>query len=134
MKINLPKLMLAAAFVLAPGMTFANCTYSTQGSIAVAHAGGWVTVPIYTQPGCSWSLSTAANWIPSASPGSGVGTGTMRFYVLPNPHSNARSAWVEQTFGHYDPGTCFSRGGCEETRRNWPSFVPRLKKAASRAK
>jgi len=113
MKANLTKLMLAAAFVLASGMTFANCTYSTQASVTVAQAGGWVTVPIYTQPGGSRQLSTAAtNWIPAASPGSGVGTGTMRFYVTPNPSGNARSAWVEQTIGTANPGSCFTRSGC----------------------
>src|SRR5947209_16959643 len=85
----------AAIFALLPGKASA-CTYSVgTPNVAVAHAGGWVSVPIYTQPGCAWIATAGTGWI-SMSTNRGAGSGTIVFYVAPNP-GRARTANVGET-------------------------------------
>jgi hypothetical protein len=103
----------AALFALLPAKASAACTYSVSSpSVAVAHSGGWVSVPIYTQPGCAW-IATAANAWASMSVNRGSGNGVITFYVAPNTGRTARFTNVGETY--YVPDNCLggrSSSGC----------------------
>jgi subtilisin-like proprotein convertase family protein len=62
-----------------------TCTYglnpATSGSLASGGANGSFNVT--TQPGCTWSASTAASWIHTSS--AGAGSGTVTYGVDTNP-------------------------------------------------
>src|SRR5579872_3277692 len=91
-------LALAAAFLLLPGMASA-CSYSVGSpNVAVAHSGGWVSVPIYTQPGCFWNALPGHAWI-TMSTSRGYGNGAIVFYVAPNSGRSARTSTVGETVG-----------------------------------
>jgi hypothetical protein len=69
---------LAAVSVL-PGM--AACTYSASANApALGPAGGYVSVTVWTEPGCRWSVNRAAAWLAPSSMYN-TGTGTVYFYV-----------------------------------------------------
>jgi hypothetical protein len=83
------RLAALAAATLLPGMA---CSYSTS-SPTVGAAGGNTAVAIYTQPGCSWQVSSGAAWLQIYSARSGVGNGTVYVYVSPN-RGGARTATI----------------------------------------
>ena len=86
----------AALFALLPAKASA-CTYSVATpNVAVAHGGGWVSVPIYTQPGCAWVATATSGWL-SMSVNRGSGNGTIVFYVAPNTGRTARSSTIGET-------------------------------------
>jgi hypothetical protein len=86
----------AAIFALLPANASA-CSYSVGNPyVGVAHAGGWVSVPIYTQAGCPWTALSSNGWA-SMSTYRGSGNGTIVFYVAPNPGRYARSTNVGET-------------------------------------
>jgi hypothetical protein len=97
MKTNLLMTLAAAAlFALLPGKASA-CSYSVATpNVAVAHGGGWISVPIYTQPGCAW-IATAANGWASMSVNRGSGNGTIVFYVAPSTARTARTTTIGET-------------------------------------
>jgi|HubBroStandDraft_3_1064219.scaffolds.fasta_scaffold132870_1 hypothetical protein len=79
---------LAAVSVL-PGM--AACTYSASpNSPTLGPSGGYVSVTVYTQPGCRWSITKNAAWLSSSN--YGVGSGTI--YIAAASTRSARSGIV----------------------------------------
>lgn len=66
------------------------CTYSIKGpngadpSQGFSPTGGSGSVTVTTQPGCSWSSTSAVPWITINGSGSGVGSGSMGFNVSAN--------------------------------------------------
>lgn len=110
-KTNLLMTLAAAAILsLLPAKASAACSYSVANPyVGVAHSGGWVSVPIYTQPGCAWTALSANAWA-SMSNYRGSGSGTIVFYVAPNPGRNARSTQVGETY--YVPPCIGGRSGC----------------------
>ncbi len=110
MKTNLLMTLAAAAlFALLPGKASA-CSYAVGNPyVGVAHAGGWVSVPIYTQPGCPWTALSSNAWA-SMSTYRGSGNGTIVFYVAPNPGRNARSTNVGET-AYVSGGSIGGRSG-----------------------
>jgi len=107
-------LVLASATVL-PGLARA-CTYQlSYASTAVAAAGGYSAVQIYTQPGCPWSVSEGFGWLAVTSARLGAGSANVSFYVAPNPNRTARTGWINGfSVQHPSPGTsCLGgRSGC----------------------
>jgi Putative binding domain, N-terminal/Viral BACON domain len=72
----------------APDAPKCQVTLGTPG--AVAATGGSGKFSVTTQPECSWTASSAVNWISSVSPGSGQGTLDVEFRVAPNEGSSTR--------------------------------------------
>jgi len=72
----------------APDAPKCQVTLGTPG--AVDATGGSGKFSVTTQPECSWTASSAVNWISSVSPGSGQGTLDVGFRVAPNEGSSAR--------------------------------------------
>jgi len=66
-------------------ITQANgCTYSVEpASRDVAGDGGNAVASITTAPGCTWTATSAVNWVTVATP-SGAGSGQATFAVQPN--------------------------------------------------
>jgi hypothetical protein len=63
-----------------------------------AHSG---TISVTINPGCSWSVSGLLSWITITSGASGIGDGTISYYVYPNGTNADRSATLSvagQTF------------------------------------
>jgi len=102
----------AALCALLPGKASA-CSYQVATpNVAVAHGGGWVSVPIYTQPGCAWTASPTNGWA-SMSTARGSGNGTIVFYVAPNSGRTARSTVVAGLGYVAPPPDCIGgRSGC----------------------
>ena len=69
-----------------------SCTYGvTLGSMKSASGGLNGTAAVTTQPACSWSAASNANWITITSGATGSGPGTVGFFLANNPNSSART-------------------------------------------
>jgi hypothetical protein len=87
--LNWIRLAVLAAVSLVPGM--AACTYSAADNAPTLSAsGGYVSVTVYTQPGCRWSVTKNAAWMSSQN--YGVGSGTL--YIAAGATRSARSGIV----------------------------------------
>ena len=78
-----------AAVTLIPAMA---CTYSA-GAAVVGAGGGNTAVQIYSQPGCSWSVTAGAEWLQLYSTHYGTGNGTVYIYLPPN-NGGTRQAYL----------------------------------------
>src|SRR5215471_5827994 len=112
-KTNLLLTLAAAAILSLLPAKASACSYSVATpNVTVAHGGGWVSVPIYTQAGCAW-IATSANAWASMSTNRGAGNGTIVFYVAPNTGRTARSTQVGETYYVAPPPNCIGgRSGC----------------------
>jgi hypothetical protein len=93
--INCLRLAALAAVTLMPGMA---CTYSAAANApTLSAAGGYVSVTVYTQAGCRWSVNQPDTW---ATPlqRNAVGTGTIYVYVAAT--RSARTA-VQRVYADY---------------------------------
>jgi hypothetical protein len=90
MKTQLKWIRLAAlaAVSMLPGMA---CTYSAAAnSPTLGPSGGYVSVTVYTQPGCRWSITKNAAWLSSQNYGAGSGT----IYIAAAATRSARNGIV----------------------------------------
>jgi hypothetical protein len=61
------------------------CSYALGSSeTSILAAGGAGSFAVNTAATCNWTAATAYGWITVGSPGSGTGSGTVNFTVLPN--------------------------------------------------
>ena len=96
MKLTLKGLCLGALVALATIPASAACSYSI-GSATVGAGGGYVSVPIYTQAGCRWTLSASnPSWSVLVAVNSqvsglnGMGSGYATWYAYPNATKSNR--------------------------------------------
>jgi hypothetical protein len=96
---NCLRLAFLAAATLMPGM--AACTYSASANApTLGAAGGYVSVTVYTQPGCRWTVSKPETW---ATPTQSYGTGTGTIYVYVASTRTARTT-VDRVYSDYISG------------------------------
>ena len=57
-------------------------------------AGGTGSVAVSTEPECTWTASTTANWISNLAPATGQGSGRVEFRVPANPAPSMRQGEV----------------------------------------
>jgi all-beta uncharacterized protein/BACON domain-containing protein len=77
------------------GPTPPKCAVSvTAPQSAIDAAGGAGSIAVATQPECTWTASTDANWISALSPASGQGNADVAFQAAPNPDGVARQGGV----------------------------------------
>jgi hypothetical protein len=93
---SLIRLAALASLSLLPGM--AACTYSATSPV-VGSGGGYVSVYVYTQPGCAWQLD-GGSFASAVSSRSGSGSGAVTLYVAPNSTRSARYSY----FNGFTPG------------------------------
>ena len=94
--LNWIRLAVLAAVSLVPGM--AACTYSASANApTLGPAGGYVTVSVWTQPGCRWSVNRPATWLAPSSMYN-TGTGTVYFYVA---STRAARSVIEHVYNDY---------------------------------
>ena len=66
--------------------TSTKCAFDTTApSTPLDSAGGPATIGVATTPDCSWTASSASDWISGISPASGRGPATVSFTVAANP-------------------------------------------------
>ena len=78
-----------AVVTLVPAMA---CTYSASAPV-VGAGGGNVAVQVYTQPGCTWQVTSSADWLQIFSARSGSGSGTVYVYLPPDKGA-ARASYI----------------------------------------
>ena len=87
------------------------CTYALNPSNQIVpNTGGTVTIQVTTQPGCAWTASGSALWLPFTQP-SGSGNGTITLMAAANNTGSAQAALVTlaglQVFEHSQPSPAF---------------------------
>ncbi len=103
---NCLRLAAMIAITLIPGK--AACTYSASANApTLGAAGGYVSVTVYTQPGCRWSLNRPDTWVAPLQTNA-VGSGTVYIYVAST--RSARST-VERVYSDYLAGEYAMGGG-----------------------
>jgi YVTN family beta-propeller protein len=71
-----------------------TCTYALSPQQQTVPSGGSATISVTVPTGCSWALSSSANWLATSSP-SGSGSGTVSFTTAPNTTGNVQAAYVQ---------------------------------------
>ena len=73
------------------GPSGSKCTISLPASLqAIGAEGGTGSLPIAVAPECTWSVSSAADWIVITSSTSGQGTGVVEYVASANPRASER--------------------------------------------
>ena len=99
LSLNWIRLAVLAAVSTLPGM--AACTYSASANApTLGPAGGYVSVSVWTQPGCRWSVNRPVAWMAPSSMYN-TGSGTVYFYVAST--RTARSV-MEHVYSDYISG------------------------------
>ena len=70
------------------------CSYTVEfGTRRFGEEGGSSTARVTTGSGCAWTASSSASWV-SVSPGSGTGSGEVRYTVERNTSDDDRRATI----------------------------------------
>jgi hypothetical protein len=73
------------------GPSGSKCTISLPASLqAIGAEGGTGSLPISVAPECTWSVSSAADWIVITSSTSGQGAGVVEYVASANPRASER--------------------------------------------
>ena len=71
-----------------------KCGVTLASPPALDAAGGAGSLAITTQPECTWTADTTANWISALSPASGQGSATVSFHVAANEGASTRDGLI----------------------------------------
>src|SRR5271166_4027546 len=98
---NCLRLAAMIAITLIPGK--AACTYSASANAPTIGAnGGYVSVTVYTQAGCRWSVNRPDAWVTPLQTDA-VGSGTIYLYVASTrtPRTTVERVYADYISGEY---------------------------------
>jgi hypothetical protein len=107
--INSIRVAALATFLLLPCITVA-CTYLLDfSSPSVVASGGSATLPIYTQPGCVWSVDGGHAWLSIVGARQGHGHSEITLNAAPNRSRQAPAGFLSVLRYIPQQGDCLNR-------------------------